>query len=80
MKNTRGVQLTPTKYADKIPLGHTCLHCGRGVDEVNFTVQVYNGKYAPSSYCNFHLTPLSRGFIKKSREEIRQWFRDYFEA
>ncbi len=73
----RGVQLAPTKFADKIPEGHTCLHCGRGLDKVNFSVIVRKNSYDVLNYCNFHSTPQKREAIK-TRDEISEGFRDYF--
>jgi len=51
-KKGRSPQVKPTKYADKVPFGHSCKRCSKGIGKVNFRVNVHKDKYTVEDWCN----------------------------
>ena len=45
-------QIAPTKNHDKVPSDFKCSKCGKGLDEVNFTVSEIWAKFYVRSQCN----------------------------
>jgi putative FmdB family regulatory protein len=66
----RSNQIKPTKHHDKVSEDHRCLMCGKGPDEVNFTVSEICGKFYVRSQCNVckkHKVDKTMSKIKKEK-------------